>query len=86
MTEPSSTFPPLSSTEWGDDEHIAFLALPTAATPEDDAIDTVVGPSGFPGDGLGFDAPSDAELNDVWGEAEFEIMDFIVDYQPDQLF
>ena len=77
------------SSDWTGAEKTTLPASHSAshfATPEDDAIDTVVGPSGFPGDGLGFDAPSDAELNDVWGEAEFEIMDFIVDYQSDQLF
>ena len=69
-----------------DADRIVFLALSAAVTPSTDAFDLDCGPSSSVVDGLGFYALTDAELNAVWGEVEFEVTDYIVVYQPDQLF
>ena len=49
-------------------------------------FDTVGLPSRFSGYEFGFDAPSDAEVNDVWGEPEFDLTHYIVADQPDRIF
>ena len=68
------------------DQLFDFSALLVGISSAGIGLDTVGGSSGFSGYGLGFDAPSDAELNDVWGESEFDFTAYIGAYQSDQFF
>ena len=68
------------------DQLFDFSALLVGVSSAGIGLDTVGGSSGFSGYGFGFDAPSDPELNDVWGESECDFSDYIVEFQPDQLF
>lgn len=88
---PSATLPArveayALSTERPNDERNAIIALSVAVTIAIDAIDPPVGPGSSTGHSLRYEALLDQELNDVWGEAEFDILDYVCHYQTDQLF